>query len=217
MNLALFDRDPGCTHQTQNLALGAVVLRGFARDRDRELLGAVNRVIADAPFRHLITPGGFRMSVAMTNCGSVGWVSDQSGYRYDPIDPESGKPWPPMPDVFRELASTAAAEAEFCDYEPDVCLINCYEPGAKLSLHQDRDEQDKNQPIVSVSLGLPAIFQFGGAKRSERPQRIELLHGDVVVWGGPSRLNYHGVMPLKDGSHPRTGPYRFNLTFRQSV
>jgi alkylated DNA repair protein (DNA oxidative demethylase) len=217
MNLALFDSETVYERQTQNLAPGAVVLHGFARDRDQELLDAVSEVIADAPFRHMVTPGGFRMSVAMTNCGSVGWVSERSGYRYDPIDPESGRPWPAMPEVFVNLANEAAAEAGFANYAPDVCLINRYEPGTKLSLHQDRDEQDKREPIVSVSLGLPAIFQFGGATRKERPQRIELLHGDVVVWGGPARLNYHGVMPLKDGSHPLTGPFRFNLTFRKAV
>lgn len=217
MNFALFDFQKVYERQTQNLAFGAVVLRRFALDRERELLEAVETVIAAAPFRHMITPGGFRMSVAMTNCGEVGWVSDPTGYRYDPIDPETGQPWPAMPEVFLELAAAAAKEAGFANYAPDVCLINRYEPGAKLSLHQDRDEQDKVHPIVSVSLGLPATFQFGGATRKERPQRIELLHGDVVVWGGGSRLNYHGVLPLKDGSHPLTGPYRINLTFRRAT
>jgi alkylated DNA repair protein (DNA oxidative demethylase) len=216
MNFALFDSETFYEYQTQNLVPGALVLGGFALGRDQALLDAVNAVTADAPFRHMITPGGFRMSVAMTNCGSVGWVSEPSGYRYDPIDPESRRRWPAMPDVFMNLAIEAAGEAGFPDYAPDVCLINRYEPGTKLSLHQDRDEQDKRQPIVSVSLGLPAIFHFGGASRKERPQRVELVHGDVVVWGGPARMNYHGVMPLRDGSHPLTGPYRFNLTFRKA-
>lgn len=216
MNLALFDTEPAWEHQSQDLADGAIVLRGFARELDQELLDAVDAVTTKAPFRHMITPGGFTMSVAMTNCGEVGWVSGRSGYRYDPIDPESGKRWPAMPAVFTELAFAAAAEAGFADYAPDVCLINRYEPGAKLSLHQDRDEADKGQPIVSVSLGLPAVFLFGGARRNEPTQRIPLTHGDVVVWGGPSRLNYHGIMPLKDGSHPLLGAMRINLTFRKA-
>lgn len=216
MNLALFESEPVYEHQTQNLALGAVVLRGYARNRESELLEAIRSVATVAPFRHMTTPGGFRMSVAMTNCGSVGWVSERSGYRYDPIDPETGRLWPAIPEAFMKLAREAAAEAGFSDYAPDVCLINRYEVGTKLSLHQDRDELDKGQPIVSVSLGLPATFQFGGATRKERPQRIELFHGDVVVWGGPARLNYHGVLPLKDGSHPLMGPFRFNLTFRKA-
>lgn len=217
MNLALFDSEPIYARQTQNLAPGAIVLRGYAVESARRLSAGIDAVAAQSPFRHMITPGGFRMSVAMTNCGSVGWVSEPSGYRYDPIDPERGEPWPAMPDVFMKLVRGAATEAEFPDYTPDVCLINRYRPGTKLSLHQDRDELDKGQPIVSVSLGLPATFQFGGATRKERPQRIELFHGDVVVWGGPSRLNYHGVLPLKDGSHPLTGRYRLNLTFRKAV
>ncbi len=198
------------------LAAGAVVLRGFALKDETVLLSAVNDIVARAPFRHLVTPGGFRMSVAMTNCGSRGWVSDRKGYRYDSIDPESGKPWPKMPDVFKNLAREAAARADFAEFKPEACLINCYEPGARLTLHQDKDEHDYSQPIVSVSLGLPATFLFGGLARNDKQQRVPLVHGDVVVWGGPSRLRYHGVMPLKGGHHPLTGGQRINLTFRRA-
>ncbi len=157
------------------------------------------------------------MSVAMTNCGVAGWVSDRTGYRYDPIDPLSGSPWPPMPAAFWKLAQSAAAALDFPSFEPDACLINRYEPGTRLSLHQDRDEKGYTDPIVSVSLGLPAIFQWGGEKRSDRPQRIPLVHGDVVVWGGPSRLRFHGVLPLKDGEHPLLGGKRYNITFRKAL
>jgi alkylated DNA repair protein (DNA oxidative demethylase) len=217
MNLSLFESEIAESAVSTDLAPGAVILRGFALEVERELMEEVNDVTAQAPFRHMITPGGFTMSVAMTNCGSVGWVSERTGYRYDPIDPESKQPWPTMPEVFARLARDAASEAGFPRYEPDVCLINRYEPGAKLSLHQDRDELDQRQPIVSVSLGLPAVFLFGGARRNDATRRIQLSHGDVVVWGGESRMNYHGVMSLKDGSHPLLGPRRINLTFRKAI
>ena len=157
------------------------------------------------------------MSVAMTNCGAAGWVTDRRGYRYDPIDPLTGQPWPPMPAVFMELAQEAAGAAGFADFAPNACLINRYEPGTRLSLHQDRDERDFSAPIVSVSLGLPAVFLFGGAQRSDRPQRVLLRHADVVVWGGPARLNFHGVMPLKEGEHPLLGRRRLNLTLRKAL
>jgi len=199
-----------------DLGPGVTLLRGFALRVEDELLKELTRVAEAAPFRHMVTPGGFRMSVAMTNCGSVGWVSDRKGYRYDPIDPVGGEHWPAMPDAFVRLATDAATEGGFLHFAPDACLINRYEPGAKMSLHQDRDEKDFNQPIVSVSVGLPAMFQFGGLKRSEKTQRIQLTHGDVIVWGGPSRLRYHGVLPLKAGSHPALGSYRVNLTFRKA-
>ncbi len=198
------------------LAPGAMLLAGFARPLETLLIEAVQSVIERAPFRHLVTPGGHRMSVAMTNCGRVGWVSDRRGYRYDAIDPDSGQPWPEMPAVFAEIAETAAAKAGFADFRPDACLINRYEPGAKLSLHQDKDELDFNAPIVSVSLGLPATFLFGGLNRSDKTARYRLTHGDVVAWGGPARLAYHGVMPLVDGEHPLLGRQRINLTFRKT-
>jgi DNA oxidative demethylase len=197
------------------LAEGATLLRGFAIDEVRQLLAAVDRIAAEAPFRHLTTRGGYQMSVAMTNTGRFGWVSDRTGYRYDPIDPDSGKPWPPMPAEFLDLASRAAAAGGFDDYNPDVCLINRYVPGSKLGMHQDRDEQDSWSPIVSVSLGLPATFIWGSLKRAGRPARIPVESGDVVVWGGPSRMVYHGVAPLQDGEHPLTGRCRINLTFRK--
>lgn len=198
------------------MADGAVLLRGFARADEQVLLAALREITASAPFRRMVTPGGYQMSVAITNCGDVGWVTDRSGYRYDAVDPGSGKPWPAMPSAFRALAARAAAEAGFPAFAPDACLINRYEPGARLSLHQDRDERDFASPIVSVSLGLPAIFLFGGLKRSDKPQRYRLEHGDVVVWGGPSRLFFHGVAPLADGEHALLGRVRVNLTFRRA-
>jgi DNA oxidative demethylase len=216
MMLDLFESVPeGDPHEA--LCAGAMVLRGAAVSRAEALLAAVERVSAQSPFRLMTTPGGYRMSVAMTNCGAVGWVTDRRGYRYDRVDPLTGQPWPAMAPVFSELASDAATAAGFGDFAPDACLINRYEPGTRLSLHQDRNERDFNAPIVSVSLGLPAVFLFGGAQRSDRPQRVLLRHGDVVVWGGPARLSFHGVMPLKEDSHPLLGRYRINLTLRKAL
>jgi alkylated DNA repair protein (DNA oxidative demethylase) len=203
--------------QAQVLAPGAVVLRGFATSSESRVLEDLQAVVARAPFRHMITPGGFRMSVAITNCGALGWVTDKTGYRYDAMDPGSGKRWPGMPASFLRLARDAAASAGFASFTPDACLVNRYEPGARLSLHQDRNERDFLQPIVSVSLGLPAIFLFGGAKRADRTLRLPLEHGDVAVWGGPARLRYHGVAPLKAGQHPLLGGQRLNLTFRKAA
>ncbi|MGC1554738.1 MAG: DNA oxidative demethylase AlkB, partial [Bradyrhizobium sp.] len=174
------------------MAEGAVLLRGFVGAAEAELIAALRNIAAAAPFRRMVTPGGHQMSVAMTNCGNAGWVTDRTGYRYDAADPESGQPWPAMPPLFRELADRAAGRAGFAGFAPDVCLINRYVPGAKMSLHQDEDELDFAAPIVSVSLGLPAIFLFGGLKRSDKPQRFRLEHGDIAVWGGPSRLFFHG-------------------------
>ncbi|MCA6117713.1 DNA oxidative demethylase AlkB [Bradyrhizobium sp. WSM 1738] len=216
MTTDLFDVVPDVRPSREAMADGAVLLRGFARPFEAELLPALREIVKQAPFRHLITPGGHRMSVAMTNCGSVGWVSDHTGYRYDAIDPESGQKWPAMPPVLRKLAADAAADAGFNSFGPEACLINRYVPGAKLSLHQDKDELDFDAPIVSVSLGLPAIFLFGGPKRADKPARYRLEHGDVVIWGGPSRLFFHGVAPLADGEHPVMGRQRINLTFRKA-
>ncbi len=170
-----------------------------------------------APLRHMVTPGGYHMSVAMTNCGQTGWVTDRKGYRYDAIDPNSGHAWPALPAAFMEIATRAAARAGFKNFSPDACLINCYEPGARLSLHQDKNERDGAAPIVSVSLGLPAVFLFGGAQRHDRPRRYRLEHGDVAVWGGPARLTFHGIAPLADGHHPILGRKRINLTFRKAL
>lgn len=199
------------------LAPGAAVLRGFARPLDAQLRAAVDGVAAAAPFRRMLTPGGLRMSVAMTSCGALGWVSSTKGYRYSPTDPESGEPWPAMPAAFAELAAAAAADAGFAGFVPDACLVNRYEPGARLTLHQDKDERDFGQPIVSVSLGVPATFLFGGLARKERPLRVPLEHGDVVVFGGPARLRYHGVAPLKEAEHPFAGACRVNLTLRRAA
>lgn len=198
------------------LGAGAVLLRGFALPKEVPILSAVQQVGARAPFRHMTTPGGFRMSVAMTNCGPLGWVTDRTGYRYAAHDPMSGLPWPPMPPAFAELAADAASQAGFKAFLPDACLINRYEPGARMSLHQDKDEQDYTQPIVSVSLGIPAVFLVGGFKRTDNAERVKLSHGDVVVWGGPARLRYHGVLALKEAHHPLVGGYRINLTFRKA-
>lgn len=201
----------------EDIVPGAVVLRAFALADAASLLDAVARLVVAAPFRHLQTPGGQTMSVAMSNCGTRGWVSDRRGYRYAETDPASGLPWPPMPAALAGLARRAAAAAGFEDFAPDACLINHYAPGSRMGLHQDRDEADLTQPIVSVSLGLPAIFLFGGATRSDRPVRLPLEHGDVVVWGGPARLFFHGIAPLKDGHHAATGACRLNLTFRRAL
>ena len=214
MTLDLFAADAPAL-EDEILSPGAVVLRGFATAREAALKDDVARVSAAAPFRHLITPGGFRMSVAMTNCGQLGWVSDRRGYRYDPVDPESGERWPALPDSFRELAREAAARAGYTGFAPDACLINRYAAGARLSMHQDRDEKDLRAPIVSVSLGLPATFAWGGDERADKARKVALHHGDVVVWGGPSRLRFHGVLALKDGEHPFAGGHRINLTFRK--
>jgi DNA oxidative demethylase len=213
----LFEDEHGSRPDRVELAPGAVLLRGWAVPVQTEVLAALRDLLAEAPFRHMVTPGGFEMSVAMTNCGSAGWITDRTGYRYEPRDPVTGCPWPPMPGLFRQLASDAAADAGFGGFVPDACLINRYEPGARLSLHQDKNERDFSSPIVSVSLGLPVTFQFGGANRSDRAIRIGLRHGDVVVWGGPSRLAYHGVLALKEGGHPILGRQRINLTFRKAL
>ncbi|HTX05207.1 MAG TPA: DNA oxidative demethylase AlkB [Steroidobacteraceae bacterium] len=192
-------------------------LPGFALRWEDALLADIHAIALAAPFRHMLTPGGQRMSVAMTNCGEVGWITDRKGYRYEPLDPETGRRWPPLPEHLARLAAGAAAEAGFAPFRPDACLINRYLPGARMSLHQDRDERDFSAPIVSVSLGLGATFLFGGLKRSERARRLPLAHGDVVVWGGAQRLAYHGVAPVTDGYHPLIGRMRLNLTLRKAL
>lgn len=196
---------------------GAFVLRAFALVEAPALLEAIAKVAQAAPLRHMTTARGWRMSVAMTNCGQAGWLSDASGYRYDAIDPQTSQPWPAMPEAFAGLAVRAASAAGFDSFAPDACLVNRYEPGARLSLHQDRNEQDFGAPIVSVSLGMSASFLWGGAVRSHRPRRVRLEHGDVVVWGSPARLHFHGVEALRDGHHSLTGSVRFNLTFRRAL
>jgi alkylated DNA repair protein (DNA oxidative demethylase) len=215
--LNLFPDEPAVEPPEQAIAPGATLLRGAALAQGAALLEAVDAVTRQSPLRHMITPGGFRMSVAMTNCGAAGWITDRSGYRYGAQDPLTSRPWPQMPAVFAALATQTAARAGFPDFVPDACLINQYEPGSRMSLHQDKNEIDYAAPIVSVSLGLPAVFLFGGERRADKTQRVPLVHGDVVVWGGPARLRFHGVMPLKDGEHPLLGQRRINLTFRRAL
>jgi DNA oxidative demethylase len=192
-------------------------LPGFALRWEEALLADIQAIALAAPFRHMLTPGGQRMSVAMTNCGEVGWITDRKGYRYEPLDPQTGRRWPPLPEELAQLAAGAAAEAGFAPFRPDACLINRYLPGARMSLHQDRDERDFSAPIVSVSLGLGATFLFGGLQRSERARRLPLAHGDVLVWGGAQRLAYHGIAPVTDGYHPLIGRMRLNLTLRKAL
>ena len=199
------------------LGPGAVLLGARALEAALGLLGGLRSVHEAAPFRRMSVPGGHTMSVAMTSCGPAGWITDRHGYRYSTTDPDSGRPWPPLPEPFRDLAQAAAAEAGFPGFQPDTCLINRYEPGARMALHQDRDERDQGAPIVSVSLGLAATFLWGGLARAEPARRLPLHHGDVVVWGGPSRLCFHGIAPLREGKHPLTGRCRYNLTFRQAL
>ncbi|MCP3406742.1 DNA oxidative demethylase AlkB [Bradyrhizobium sp. CCGB01] len=212
----LFDTVAEAQPSREDIADGAVLLRGFVRPIESELIDAARAIVEQSPFRRMTTPGGHLMSVAMTNCGERGWITDHTGYRYDPIDPRTGAPWPAMPPVLRDLARRAAEQGGFTGFAPDACLVNRYEPGTRLSLHQDKDELDYSAPIVSVSLGLPATFLFGGLARSDKPRRFRLVHGDVVVWGGPSRLAYHGVAPLADGEHALLGRKRINLTFRRT-
>jgi DNA oxidative demethylase len=212
----LFESVPDTRPSQEMMAESAVLLRGFAKTFEAALIADIGDIVRQAPFRHMLTPGGHQMSVAMTNCGGYGWVTDRSGYRYDANDPEAARPWPAMPPSFCQLAGQAAARAGFHGFVPDACLINRYQPGARMSLHQDKDEDDFGAPIVSVSLGLPAIFLFGGLKRSDKPRQFRLEHGDIAVWGGPARLNFHGVAPLADGEHALMGRQRINLTFRKA-
>jgi alkylated DNA repair protein (DNA oxidative demethylase) len=201
---------------SEQLAEGVWLLHRRALVQEQALLDALVAVAERAPFRHMVTPGGHSMSAAMTNCGLLGWVTDRRGYRYSPQDPESGRAWPSLPGSFLQLAQEAAQEAGFAGFTPDACLINRYQVGAKMGLHQDKDEADLDHPIVSVSLGLPAVFQLGGWERSDKLQRVPLQHGDVLVWGGPARLRYHGVLTIKAGTHEKLGPYRYNLTLRKA-
>ncbi|MBO0711842.1 MAG: DNA oxidative demethylase AlkB [Acetobacteraceae bacterium] len=194
---------------------GALLLRGYAAASAAALIGTVDAIARLAPFRRMQTPRG-QMSVAMTACGELGWVSEKGGYRYSADDPLTGRAWPAMPALFATLAAKAAADAGFGSFVPDSTLINEYVPGTKLSLHQDKEERDPVHPVVSVSLGLPGVFAWGGLTRRSPVRRYELLNGDVVVFGGPSRLVYHGVERVADGVHPLTGRRRINLTFRRA-
>lgn len=213
----LFATAPAMPPARERLADGAVLLRAWAGGHDEEYRLAVNSIVATAPFRHMTTPGGFVMSVAMSNCGAAGWITDRTGYRYSAIDPLTATPWPAMPALLRTLAVEAAAAAGFSGFEPDACLLNRYAAGARMTAHQDRNERDLDAPIVSVSLGLPAVFLFGGATRKAEYLRVAVGHGDIVVWGGAARLNYHGVARLKPAQHPFAGEHRINLTFRKAL
>jgi alkylated DNA repair protein (DNA oxidative demethylase) len=201
-------------HGAVSLGPGISLLRAFADSK--RLMPLIQHLAAESSFRHLVTPGGQTMSVAMTNCGPLGWVSDRSGYRYDARDPLTGRAWAPMPAEFLELARSAAALGGFPDFAPDACLVNRYSPGSRLTGHRDADEQNYAQPIVSVSLGLPASFAFYGLTRGGKGRTVPLADGDVLVWGGASRLVYHAVRPIKPGTHPVTGAWRYNLTFRHA-
>lgn len=213
-SLSLFETDDALAGTETRLGAQATVLRGFALSYVGTLWPALQAVIANAPFRHMVTPGGQTMSVPLTNCGALGWTSDTRGYRYTSTDPDSGQPWPALPSAFTELAHEAAAQAGFADFTPDACLINRYRPGTRLSLHQDKNERDFSAPIVSVSLGIPAMFLWGGLRRSDRPERVPLFHGDVAVWGGVDRLRFHGIAPIREDTHPLLGAERINFTFR---
>ena len=196
----------------------AWLLKGFAHAQADDLIAQIGQIEQQTAFRHQVTPGGHAMSSAQCSCGTYGWITDKRGYRYTTEDPLTDKPWPAMPASFRELAARAAAEVGFDGFDPQSCLINRYQTGAGMGLHQDKDEQDLAAPIVSVTLGAPITFLFGGLLRAEKPSRWLLEHGDVVVWGGVSRLYFHGVAPLgKRASHAATGAVRYNLTFRRVV
>ena len=208
------DNEPVQQPRAEQIGEQSWVLRGFALPLIDQLLPALDSILIAAPLRHMVTPGGFSMSVGTSSCGELGWITDRSGYRYSRVDPLSGQPWPQMPLMFADLAHSAAQEAGFAGFKADSCLINRYVPGAKMSLHQDKDEHAYAAPIVSLSLGLPAVFLFGGFARSDKTRRIPLLHGDMVIWGGVDRLRFHGVLPIRQGRHPRLGEQRINLTFR---
>lgn len=213
MTLPLFESPPRAPIR---MGPQAVVLPGFVLPFLPSILPALAAVEAAAPFRHMKTPGGHTMSAALTNCGRLGWTSDERGYRYSPRDPATDEPWPELPEAFLALARAAAGAAGFPDFTPDACLVNRYVPGARLTLHQDRNERDFSAPIVSVSLGIPAVFQFGGARRDDPVQRVRLEHGDVAIWGGVDRLRFHGVEPIGAESHPVFGMARINFTFRKA-
>jgi alkylated DNA repair protein (DNA oxidative demethylase) len=216
MNLDLFSSIDNSETWAETICPGAVVLRQYVTAQSESIWAAVQQITQQAPFRQMQTPGGHTMSVALSSCGEYGWVSDRNGYRYSRTNPQTGQAWPLMPESFRALAQAAALEAGFPAFEPDACLINRYTPGSKMGLHQDKDERDFSAPIVSVSLGVPATFQFGGMKRSDTPVKIPLAHGDVVVWGGEARLRFHGVLTIRQAWHPLTGHDRINLTFRKA-
>ena len=215
MQTDLFD-DASLFPSQQQLAEGVCLLSGQANSMMPAIWQAVEDVLRQAPLRQMQTPGGYTMSVAMSNCGELGWISDRHGYRYSRLDPQSGQPWPAMPEILQELARIWAAEAGFDNFVSNACLINCYQAGSKMSLHLDRDERDFAHPILTLSLGLPARFMLGGLQRQDPYRKLLLQHGDVLVFGGPARLCFHGIMPLADGDHALLGKRRISLTFRRA-
>ncbi|RMR35469.1 Alpha-ketoglutarate-dependent dioxygenase AlkB [Pseudomonas syringae pv. coriandricola] len=214
--LDLFADQTPQPRRDEQIGPGSWLFSGFALPAMPTLLLALEQTLGPSPFRHMLTPGGLSMSAALSSCGPLGWITDRHGYRYSDVDPQTGQPWPAMPDAFMQLAQSAALAAGYRGFVPDACLINRYIPGAKMSLHQDKNEHDHRWPVVSVSLGIPAIFQFGGMQRSDKTRRISLFHGDVVVWGGEDRLRFHGILPIKQAEHPLLGEQRINLTFRKA-
>jgi len=210
----LFGADTGAL-EPEWVMEGVCLLRSFADPL--RLAPLIESVLSISPLRQMVTSRGFKMSVATSNCGSVGWVSDRKGYRYSTVDPETQKPWPAMPEVFSQLASAAASKAGFRNFQSDACLINCYKSGTQMGAHQDKDEQDFAAPIVSVSLGIPARFFIVGPERRGQSTPIDLLSGDVVVFGGPARKHFHGVRKLKPAKDALFGDQRVNLTFRKAL
>ncbi|XID74449.1 DNA oxidative demethylase AlkB [Alkanindiges sp. WGS2144] len=219
MTMELFDWLPATSYEpgsVEKIGEQAVVLRGLVNPMEKELIRVIEQITAISPFRHMRTAYGGSMSAALTSCGELGWVADQQGYRYQAIDPLTGQPWPSMPALFLRLAQQAASQAGFESFRPSSCLMNEYTVDARMGLHQDKDEINLNYPVVSVSLGIPAIFLWGGLNRKDATQKIGLFHGDVVVWGGVDRLRFHGIAPLKPACHPLLGERRINMTFRQA-
>ena len=212
----LFQDQPPDLPERQALGPESWLLRHTLQTTACHLMADIHTLTATHPFQHMVTRGGHTMSVATSSYGSYGWVSDaQKGYRYASSNIETGQPWPPIPAHWLALATALAEKAGFNGFHPDSALINRYAVGARMGLHQDRDEATLAWPIVSLSLGLPARFMFGGKQRQAPVKDFTLLHGDVVVWGGADRLRFHGIRPLKAGHHSLTGPYRYNITFRR--
>lgn len=180
------------------------------------LMVQVERITKVSPFRKMMTPNGHYTGVALTNCGDFGWTSDRNEYRYSSSDPLNNQPWLAIPESFKALAKNAAHVAGFKDFEPDACLINQYLIGTKLGSHQDKNEKDFSQPIVSVSIGLSAVFQIFGNQRAGQAINYRLYDGDVVVWGNSARLCYHGVRTLSAAELDPTCQQRINITFRKS-
>ncbi|THJ30850.1 DNA oxidative demethylase AlkB [Lampropedia aestuarii] len=204
--------------EEQRVALGpqAVVLRQKASPLAAELVARIEDVLQHSPLYQMATPGGKPLSVRTTSCGTHGWSSDPTGYSYVRHHPLTDQAWPEIPAAWSALATEAAQEAGFAQFAPDTCLINQYGLDSKMALHQDRSEQDLRQPVVSISLGMSALFLWGGMQRSDKPAHVLLHHGDMVVWGGVDRLRFHGIKHLTGAPHPQLGAMRYNLTLRRA-